>query len=34
MAGGRIVGERPVAQCDETTLGRLMCGAGDEVTNA
>ena len=31
MAGGRIVGERPVAQCDETTLGRLMCGAGDEV---
>nr|WP_311732154.1 ABC transporter ATP-binding protein [Variovorax paradoxus] len=30
MAGGRIVGERPVAQCDETTLGRLMCGAGDE----
>ncbi|RST51090.1 ABC transporter ATP-binding protein [Variovorax sp. MHTC-1] len=34
MAGGRIVGERPVAQCDETTLGRLMCGAVDEVTNA
>jgi ABC-type uncharacterized transport system ATPase subunit len=34
MAGGRVVGERPVAQCDETTLGRLMCGAGDEVTNA
>ncbi|OUM01403.1 ABC transporter ATP-binding protein [Variovorax sp. JS1663] len=31
MAGGRIVGERPVAQCDETTLGRLMCGALDEV---
>jgi simple sugar transport system ATP-binding protein len=31
MAGGRIVGERPVAQCDETTLGRLMCGADDEV---
>ena len=31
MAGGRIVGERPVALCDETTLGRLMCGAGDEV---
>jgi len=31
MAGGRIVGERPVAQCDETTLGRLMCGAGDDV---
>jgi simple sugar transport system ATP-binding protein len=29
MAGGRIVGERPVAQCDETTLGRLMCGAGE-----
>ena len=34
MAGGRIVGERPVAQCDETTLGRLMCGAGDTVENA
>jgi ABC-type uncharacterized transport system ATPase subunit len=31
MAGGRIVGERPVALCDETTLGRLMCGAGDEA---
>ncbi|NDZ15180.1 heme ABC transporter ATP-binding protein [Variovorax sp. WS11] len=31
MAVGRIVGERPVALCDETTLGRLMCGAGDEV---
>lgn len=31
MAGGHIVGERPVALCDETTLGRLMCGAGDEV---
>ena len=34
MAGGRIVGERPVAQCDETTLGRLMCGAADEVAKS
>jgi ABC-type uncharacterized transport system ATPase subunit len=34
MAGGRIVGERPVALCDETTLGRLMCGAGDEAAAA
>ena len=27
MAGGRVSGERPIAQCDEATLGRLMAGA-------
>ncbi len=26
MNAGRVAGERPVAQCDETTLGRLMAG--------
>ncbi|MCP5269862.1 MAG: ABC transporter ATP-binding protein [Burkholderiaceae bacterium] len=37
MNAGRIAGERPVAQCDETTLGRLMAGlagAGQGTTEA
>jgi simple sugar transport system ATP-binding protein len=28
MNAGRIAGERPIADCDETTLGRLMGGGG------
>jgi general nucleoside transport system ATP-binding protein len=33
MNAGRIAGERPVEQCDETTLGLLMAGglAGDHA---
>jgi simple sugar transport system ATP-binding protein len=33
MNAGRIAGERPIDQCDETTLGRLM-GGGDGGTAA
>jgi simple sugar transport system ATP-binding protein len=31
MNAGRIAGERPVAQCDATTLGLLMGGGGRET---
>jgi simple sugar transport system ATP-binding protein len=33
MNAGRIAGERPIDQCDETTLGRLM-GGGDGASSA
>ena len=31
MNAGRIAGERPVAQCDETTLGLLMAGGAEHA---
>ena len=31
MNAGRIVGELPIAQCSEATLGRLMGGAGQKA---